>query len=112
MIPSVLSVSLLAFFSAPYELVPKLLIFPMSVAPSLFPYFSYHGSRTSSGVSEVTSRTLKYLFLVLPPPAAVFIFFARHILNLWLGPLFAAQATLVLQLTTLLFFLKAFASVR
>jgi O-antigen/teichoic acid export membrane protein len=111
MIASLLSVSMLTFYSAPYELVSKLLIFPMSVAPSLFPYFSYHGSRRSTEVSEVTSRTLKYLFLVLTPPVAVFIFFARDIMNLWLGPQFAAQSTLVLQLTTLVFFLNAFAFV-
>src|SRR6266403_3044577 len=109
MIASLLSVSLLTFYSAPYELVSKLLIFPMSIVPSLFPYFSYHGSKKSAEVSDVTSRTMKYLFLVLAPPAAVFIFFARDIMNLWLGPQFAAQSTLVLQLTTMMFFLNAFA---
>src|SRR5216684_1057430 len=110
-IASLLSVSMLTFYSAPYELVSKLLIFPMSVVPSLFPYFSYHGSRKSSEVSDVTSRTLKYLFLVLTPPAAVFIFFAKDIMHLWLGPQFALESTLVLQLTTLVFFLNAFAFV-
>jgi O-antigen/teichoic acid export membrane protein len=60
-------------------------------------------------VSDVTSRAIKYLFLVLTPPAAVFIFFARDIMNLWLGPQFAAQSTVVLQLVTMVFFLNAFA---
>jgi O-antigen/teichoic acid export membrane protein len=111
MIASLISVSMLTFYSAPYELVSKLLIFPMSVVPSLFPYFSYHGSRKSSEVSEVTSRTLKYLFLVLTPPTAVFVFFARDIMHLWLGAQFAENSTLVLQLTTLIFFFNAFAFV-
>ena len=109
MIASLLSVSMLTFYSAPYELVSKLLIFPMAIVPSLFPYFSLHGSNRVSEVSDVTSRTLKYLFLVLTPPAAVFIFFARDIMSLWLGPQFAAQSTLVLQIVTLAFFLSAFA---
>jgi O-antigen/teichoic acid export membrane protein len=109
MIASLLSVSMLTFYSAPYELVSKLLIFPMSVVPSLFPYFSYHGAQKSSEVSEVTSRAVKYLFLVLTPPAAVFIFFARDIMHFWLGPQFADQSTLVLQLVTMVFFLNAFA---
>jgi O-antigen/teichoic acid export membrane protein len=111
MIASLVSVSMLTFYAAPYELVSKLLIFPMSIVPSLFPYFSYHGARKSSEVSEVTSRTLKYLFFVLTPPVAVFIFFARDIMQLWLGSQFAAQSTVVLQLTTLVFFLNAFAFV-
>jgi O-antigen/teichoic acid export membrane protein len=111
MIASLVSVTMLTFYSAPYELVSKLLIFPMSVVPSLFPYFSYHGNRKTSEVSEVTSRTLKYLFLVLTPPTAVFIFFAKDIMRLWLGPQFAVQSTVVLQLTTLVFFVNAFAYV-
>jgi O-antigen/teichoic acid export membrane protein len=111
MIASLLSVSMLTFYSAPYELVSKLVIFPMSIVPSLFPYFSYHGSQKSSEVSDITSRTLKYLFLVLTPPAAVFIFFAKDIMQLWLGAQFADQSTVVLQLTTLGFFLNAFAFV-
>jgi O-antigen/teichoic acid export membrane protein len=109
MIASLLSVSMLTFYSAPYELVSKFLIFPMAIVPSLFPYFSYHSSRKSSEVSDVTSRTVKYLFLVLTPPAALFIFFARDVMNLWLGPEFAAQSTLVLQLITVMFFVNAFA---
>jgi O-antigen/teichoic acid export membrane protein len=109
MIASLLSVGALTFYSAPYELVSKMLIFPMSIVPSLFPYFSYHGSRNSSEVSDVTSRTLKYMFVVLSPAAAVFIFFARDIMYLWLGPQFAVQSTHVLQLVTMVFFINAFA---
>src|ERR1700756_1982894 len=60
MIASILSVGALTFYSAPFELVSKLLIFPMSIVPSLFPYFSFHGERTRSEVSEVTSRAIKY----------------------------------------------------
>src|SRR5579864_2801400 len=111
MIASLLSVSTLTFYSAPYELVSKLLIFPMAIVPSLFPYFSYHGSKKTSEVSEVTSRTLKYLLLLLTPPAAIFVFFARDIMSLWLGPEFAVHSTVVLQLITLGFFLNAFAFV-
>jgi O-antigen/teichoic acid export membrane protein len=111
MIASLLSVSMLAFYSAPYELVSKLLIFPMSIVPSLFPYFSYHGSRRSSEVSEVTSRAVKYLLLVLTPPTAVFILFARDIMQLWLGSEFALRSTVVLQLTALAFFFNALAYV-
>jgi O-antigen/teichoic acid export membrane protein len=109
MIASILSVGWLTFYSAPLELVSKLLLFPMSIVPSLFPYFSYHANRTRSEVADVTSRAVKYLFFVLTPFATVFIFFAHDILNLWLGPQFALQSTIVLQLITLVYFLNAFA---
>ena len=111
MIATFLSVSALAFYSAPYELVGKMLIIPMSIVPSLFPYFSYHGSARSSEVSEVTSRTIKYLLLALTPAAAIFIFFARDILQIWLGPEFADHSSRVLQLTALMIFINAFATI-
>jgi O-antigen/teichoic acid export membrane protein len=111
MIPAFLSVSALAFYSAPYDLVGKMLIIPMSIVPSLFPYFSYHGSARASEVSEVTSRTVKYLLLVLTPATAIFIFFARDILRLWLGVDFADHGARVLQLTALMIFINAFATI-
>lgn len=109
MIASVLSVSMLTFYSVPFDLVGKTLIFPMSIVPSLFPYFSYHGTKGRNEVSEVTSRVGKYMLLILTPAAAVFFFFASQILQLWLGPQFASQSTVVMQLITILFFLNAFA---
>jgi O-antigen/teichoic acid export membrane protein len=110
-IASVLSVSMLTFYSVPFDLVSKILIFPASIVPSLFPYFSYHGSRTGTEVSDVTGHVMKYLLLVLTPVTAVFIFFAREILQLWLGSQFATQSTVVLQIVAVIFFLNAFALV-
>ena len=111
MIASVLSVTLLTFYSAPYDLVSKIVIFPASIVPSLFPYFSFHGRAKRSEVSEVTARTIKYLLLVLTPIAATFVFFARDILQLWLGATFADKSTTTLQIISLAFFLNAFAMI-
>jgi O-antigen/teichoic acid export membrane protein len=109
MIASLLSVSMLTFYSVPFDLVGKILIFPMSIIPSLFPYFSYHGTKGRNEVSEVTSRVAKYMLLILTPVVAVFFCFARQILQLWLGSDFANQSTIVLQLVAVLFFVNAFA---
>jgi O-antigen/teichoic acid export membrane protein len=107
----VLSVGMLTYYSVPFDLVSKMIIFPACIVPSLFPYFSYHGSRKSSEVSEVTSRTIKYLLLVLTPLAAIFAFFAKDILRLWLNPQFASQSTVAMQIVTMIFFFNAFAMV-
>jgi O-antigen/teichoic acid export membrane protein len=111
LIASVLSVSMLTFYSVPYELVSKLIIFPMSIVPSLFPYFSYHAGKEESEVSDVTSRTMKYLLLILVPLIAVFLFFARDILLYWVGPQFAERSTVALKVTAVVIFLNAFAMV-
>lgn len=107
MIASVLSVGMLTYYSVPSDLVSKIVIFPLSLVPSLFPYFSYHGSMKTREVSDVTSRAIKYLLLVLTPVAAVFIFFAEDILRLWLGPQFASESTVVLRVITFMFFCNA-----
>jgi O-antigen/teichoic acid export membrane protein len=109
MIASVLSVGMLTYYSVPFDLIAKAIIFPASLAPALFPYFSYHGGRGGSEVSDVTSRSVKYLLLVMTPITALFCFFAKDILRLWLGAQFAAQSTVVLQVLALSFFLNALA---
>jgi O-antigen/teichoic acid export membrane protein len=109
MIASMLSVSMLTFYSVPFDLIGKILVFPMSIIPSLFPYFSYHGTKGRSEVAEVTARVSKYMLLILTPASAIFFFFARQILQIWVGTEFANQSTVVMQLVTVLFFLNAFA---
>jgi O-antigen/teichoic acid export membrane protein len=111
MIASVLSVGMLTYYSVPFDLVGKLAIFPMSIVPSLFPYFSYHGTEKSTEVAETTSRTVKYMLLVLSPLAATFIFFSHDILRLWMGSHFASESAVVLQIITLIFFINAFAMI-
>jgi O-antigen/teichoic acid export membrane protein len=108
LIASVLSVGMLTYYSVPFDLVGKVLIFPVSIVSSLFPYFSYHGSRKGTEVADVTSRVIKYLLLVMTPVTAVLVFFAKDILTLWLGTQFASQSTIVLQLVAVLFFFNAF----
>jgi O-antigen/teichoic acid export membrane protein len=111
LIASGLSVGMLTYYSVPFDLVCKIAIFPNSIAPALFPYFSYHGEGTGNEVKDVTSRSIKYLLLVMAPVTAVFVFFARDILQLWVGPQFAAQSTVVMQIVAVLFFFNCFAYV-
>lgn len=111
MIASMLSVGMLTYYSVPFDVVGKLLIFPTSIAPTLFPYFSYHGTKGATQVSDVTSRSVKYLLLLMTPFTAIFIFFARNIMTLWMGPEFARQSAVVLQLAAAAVFLNALAFV-
>jgi O-antigen/teichoic acid export membrane protein len=107
-IAAVVSVAALTYYSVPFDLVTKTLIFPASIAPALFPYFSFHGSRRTE-VSAVTSQSVKYLLLLMTPATAIFCVFAKDILRLWMGAQFADQSTVVMQLIALSCFLNAFA---
>ena len=106
-IASVLSVGMLTYYSAPFDLVGKVIIFPASITAALFPYFSYHGARHAATVSDVTSRTIKYLMFVMIPVIAIFVVFARQILHLWLGVEFADRSTVVMQVLAVSCFLNA-----
>jgi len=111
MIASILSVGMLTYYTVPFDVVGKVLIFPMSIVPSLFPYFSYHGDRGREAVRDVTSRTAKYILLALTPITAVFVFFSNDILRLWMGSAFAAQGAEVMQIVAVLFFVNAFSMI-
>jgi O-antigen/teichoic acid export membrane protein len=109
LIASVLSIGMLTYYSVPFDLVGKILVFPSSLAPTLFPYFSYHGGKKGNAVLEVTSRAVKYLLLIMTPITAILVCFASDILTLWMGPALASQSTVVLQLLAIALFLNAFA---
>lgn len=108
-IAAVISVGALTYYSVPFDLVTKVLIFPASMAPALFPYFSYHGSRGGSEVAAVTSKSIKYLLLLMSPVTVILCVFAKDILSLWMGQQFAAQSSVVMQLVAIICFLNAFA---
>ena len=111
LIGSVLSVSMLTYYSVPWDLVSKVTILPQSIVPSLFPFFSYHGKENGTEVSAVTSHTIKYLLLLMSPVISVFVFFSHDILRLWLGAQFATQSAIVMQLVAILFFINSFAMI-
>jgi O-antigen/teichoic acid export membrane protein len=88
-IAAVVSVAALTYYSVPFDLVTKVLIFPASIAPALFPYFQLSTEAAVSEVSAVTSKSVKYLLLLMTPVTAIFCVFAKDILRLWMGPQFA-----------------------
>jgi len=111
LIASFLSVSALTFYSAPYEVISRVIIFPASIAMTLFPAFSYYGRGSHKLLTELFSRPLKYLLFIMTLISGILFAFAGQILNLWLGNEFYQKSTLLFQILTFTFFLHAFAYV-
>jgi len=111
LIASLLSVGMLTFYIAPYEMISRGVIFPASIALTIFPAFSYYGTSNRLAPKELFFRSLKYLLFVMTPMVVVFIVFADEILGLWLGQEFVQQSTLLFQILALSFFLNGFAYV-
>ncbi len=98
MIGSVISMAAVAYYTAPYEILIRLMVFPTSLALVLFPAFSSIGTASKELIGRLYSRSIKYLILLMGPLVLIMILFAGQILRLWLGPDFAAKSTLVFQI--------------
>lgn len=98
LIASLLGVTAVAYYTAPYEVVTKLLLIPGSIAAVAFPAFSsaFVASKSETvRVHEVTSRVLT---LVLVPISIVLLLFADEMLGIWMGHEFAKNGSLVLRI--------------
>ena len=92
-----LSVTAVAYYATPWEIITKFQIIPGALAGVLFPAFAMSFVQNRERSSLLLSRGIKYVYLVLFPLMLVLVSFAPEILNLWLGPAFAAHGTPVLR---------------
>lgn len=99
LIGAVISIAAVGFYTPPYLIATKLWILPTSFTATLFPAFSASvGRGDRRWVSNTFVRSFKFLLLMVGPAALVMAFFARPLLTLWLGPKFAAEGALALQI--------------
>jgi O-antigen/teichoic acid export membrane protein len=98
-IGAMLSVTFVAYYTAPYDAITRTWVIPSSLTATVFPAFSsLSASRADKSLEELCVRSLKSLLVSLGPILLLVIFFARDILTLWLGSDFAAKSTVVLQI--------------
>ena len=112
LIGALISVAALAYYTPAYMISSRLVIIPASLGATLFPAFSsFAGRGEGEWIRNALARSLKSLILLMGPTALVLVFFARPLLTLWVGPKFAAESTLVLQILALGAFLNSLAQV-
>lgn len=99
---SLLTMSAVAYYTAPYEIVTRLWILPLSLATTIFPAFSSLGKNHSKkDLENIYARSVKALLLILGPAVVMILFFAKDIVLIWLGRDFARESTMVLQILAL-----------
>jgi O-antigen/teichoic acid export membrane protein len=110
MIGSLLSVSAVAYYATPYDMVTKLLLIPISLTAVLFPAFA-----TSSTDQEATIRLFRrgvnWILLALFPPVLMLVAFASPGLKLWLGNDFARNSSGVAQWLAIGVFINSLAQI-
>jgi O-antigen/teichoic acid export membrane protein len=97
LIGSMVSLTAVAYYVTPFDVVTRLLIIPGAMATVVFPAFAATYKRDSGHSSILFSRAVRSLLVVLFPTVVTIILFARPGLEFWLGSDFARHSTRVSQ---------------
>ncbi len=97
LISALISVTAVAYYATPYEMVTKLVVVAVALAGVLFPAFAASFAADRRRARILFERAVKYLFLLLFPATLVIVTLAPEGVTVWLGKGFAAHSTHVLQ---------------
>lgn len=96
-IGAMLSLSAVAYYAVPMELVSRLSLVPAAIAGVLFPAFSTAHASDPKRLAQLLQSGTRYIFILLLPLSLFLMVFAPEILRLWLGADFARQSTPVVR---------------
>jgi O-antigen/teichoic acid export membrane protein len=112
LIGSLVSISAVAYYTTPFELVTKLWIVPIALVGVLFPAFSESLAVSNHNrASSLYGAGIGSIFIVLFPLTLTVMLFAQEGLHLWLGSDFSRHSTAVLQILAIGVFINSLANV-
>jgi O-antigen/teichoic acid export membrane protein len=94
---ALLSMSAVAYYVAPYELVTKLWVIPAALTASLFPAFASSASGDAQRTRTLYDGGVAAVLVTVFPIALLLVSFAPELLRLWLGTEFSKQGAPVLR---------------
>lgn len=106
-----LTISTVAYYVTPYEMVTRLLAIPGAAVGVLFPAFAAAKASGSSHGATLYSLGGRAILGILAPILLVLVVFAEDGLRLWLGEDFAQQSAAVMQWLAMGVFLNSYAYV-
>mgnify|MGYP000179713844 CR=1 FL=1 len=105
---SIVGVAAVGFYSGPYEGATRLLLVPVSIFSALFPVLTSTEARAERDRTvRVMESALRQTTLLMVVPTLTILAYAPEILELWLGPAFAAEASAALRILSVGVFLNA-----
>lgn len=96
-IGALLSVSMIAYYTAPFDMVIRLAVIPGAVAGVLFPAFAMSLLNDPARARLLLLRSVKYIFFAMFPITLIVVTMAPEALRFWLGNSFAENGTSVLR---------------
>lgn len=110
-IVSMISAAALTYYSAPFEVVSRLLLLPTALTAALFPALSSMQVERASLARDLRRRATSLVLAVVAPIVVIGIALAESLLALWLGTAFAENGTVVMQILLVGFLFNALAQV-
>lgn len=98
---AILTMSAVAYYTTPYEMVSRLGIISGGFMGVMFPAFSVYSLKDKGKLLALHQKSIRYLLLALVPIVVFLIFTAEPLLYYWLGNEFAENSTAVLQILAL-----------
>jgi O-antigen/teichoic acid export membrane protein len=97
LVGAVISVTAVAYFATPYEVVTKLWLVSIALAGVFFPAFALNLASNPSRLATIFSGGIRLGFIALFPITLAIVAFAHEALDLWLGAEFARNSERVMQ---------------
>src|SRR5262249_55083015 len=98
LIGALLSLTAVAYYTTPFDVITRLWVIPWAVSGALFPALAMSLLQDPARAGLLLVRGTKYVFLAVFPIVLSVVIFAPDILRLWLGPAFAQNSTPLLRL--------------
>lgn len=108
---AILSMSAVAYYTTPYEVISRLLIIPGSFMGVMFPAFSVLSLSDKDKLTRLHQSSVRYLVLAILPIVVFLIISAHSLLYLWIGNEFAVNSTAVLRILAVGILINALAMV-
>jgi O-antigen/teichoic acid export membrane protein len=107
----VASVSAVAYYATPFDMVVRLWLIPDALNAALFPNYAASLGDNREVAISLLERAGNYLFPAILAPVLVIILFSHEILSLWISPAFASHSANVLALLAVGVFLSSIARI-
>ena len=98
-ITTLLSISVIAYYTTPYEIVTKIFLISSSLSAILFPSFS--SLKDKENIKKLYKKSLESLYWVLTPVILLVILLSKQGLSLWINSDFAAESFVVAKILSM-----------
>lgn len=107
MIASIISVSAVAYYAVPFEIISRLLIIPGAISGVLFPAFGTLLVSDPERAKKIFCNGVRYTFIIMVPIVFILFNFTSEGLRLWVGDDFSDQGSILMQILLIALLLKS-----